>query len=134
MLNVIKNRIKGFVSASDGSATIETVLMVPLFIIMLAITVDASLTFSNHTQVMRAVHDVNRQLSVGKLSSESEVIAEIQSQLLLLSPNATITALIDNGTITSNVSFPLTDILAFGNISSFEDYSLSVEAKNYIEY
>ncbi len=134
MTNFIKNRIKQFWSACDGSATIETVLIVPVFMLLMFVTVDAALTFSNHTQVMRTVHDVNRQLSVGKLSSESDVVSEIQAQLLRLSPNATITALIDNGTITSNVSFPLSDILAFGSMTNFDEYTLNVEATNYIEY
>jgi|GEM_PF-3514937 len=134
MTKTTKNRINQFWSACDGSATMETVLIVPVFLLLMFVTVDAALTFANHTQVMRTVHDVNRQLSVGKLSSESEVVAEIRAQLLRLSPNATITAMIDNGTITSNVSFPLSDILAFGSMTSFDEYTLNVQAKNYIEY
>lgn len=131
ILSQLKHRIW---TDTKGAASIETVIMVPVLLSMLFLTVDASMTFAYHTQIVRTVQDANRQLSVGRLTTETEVVELIAARLASVAPNARISADIDGGTITSQVVFPLSDVLTFGAMTKMDKYTLSVQAENYIEY
>lgn len=131
IINKLKQR---FWTADDGTATVETVIMVPVFLGMLFLIVDASMTFAYHSQVVRAVQDVNRQLSVGRITTETQVVSLLQERLNNVTPNASISAVISGGTITSSVNFPLSDVLTFGSLTKLDAYTLSVSSENYIEF
>lgn len=130
----ILSRLNHLWSDTKGAASIETVIMLPVMLSMLFLTVDASMTFAHHTQIVRTVQDANRQLSVGRLTTEAQLVELIKARLSPVAPNARIVADIDGGTVTSRVTFPLSDVLTFGAMTKMDKFTLSVQAENYIEF
>jgi len=53
----------------SGSATIEAVLWMPVFIAFIALVFDASMILMNRAHILRAIQDGNRAYAVGRLDS-----------------------------------------------------------------
>ena len=123
-----------FRKREDGSATIESVLWLPVFIAFLVLVADASFMFFGQNQAYRIIQDANRSLSVGRLRTEEEVVDRIEAQLANLAPNAIVSAAIDSGTITSVATIPASDLTATRFFTAFIDLDLTVGARHYVEY
>lgn len=57
-----------FLSDESGSATVEFVIWVPWFMLLLMITTDVSFVWFNHTQMLNTSRDAARRMSIGELS------------------------------------------------------------------
>ena len=117
-----------------GSATLEAVLWLPVFISFMVLAADASFIFFGQNQAYRVVQDANRNLSIGRLQSEEEVVDYVLERLSSISPNATVTAIIDGGIIASVAKIPVTDLMATSFFSAFLDVELTVGARHFVEY
>ena len=117
-----------------GSATLEAVLWLPVFISFMVLAADASFIFFGQNQAYRVVQDANRNLSIGRLQSEEEVVDYVVERLASISPNATVTAVIDGGIIASVAKIPVTDLMATSFFSAFLDLELTVGARHFVEY
>ena len=62
--------LKRFRRDERGSATIEAVPWLPLFVIFFVMIADVSLVFFRQTEVLRVVQDGNRALSVGRFGGQ----------------------------------------------------------------
>lgn len=120
----------------DGSATVESVLWMPVFIAFLILAADASFVFFGQNRAYRIVQDTNRSLSVGRLKDENEVVDRIRSELAGIAPNAEVSAIIDDveGTITSVARIPASDLTATQFFTAFTDVKLTVGARHFVEY
>ncbi|NKW71555.1 hypothetical protein HGD85_00895 [Rhodobacteraceae bacterium R_SAG10] len=134
MLKFLAKMIRRFAGETHGTATIEAVLMLPLFFAFFALMVDVAMVFNGHSRVMRIVQDANRNLSVGRLATEDEVEAYIVTALANLSPNATATTQIVSGVATSTAFVPATDLEIIGMFSAISSITLNVTAQHYIEF
>lgn len=123
----------GFVMDELGSATLESVLWLPIFISFLVLAADASFLFYGQNQAYRIVQDANRNLSVGRLQSEAEVEDYIRSNLATISPHAIIKSAIDGGVITSVATLPASDLTATDFFTAFADLTITVGARHFVE-
>lgn len=73
-----------FLRDERGSATIEFVLWVPVFVILLVATTDATILYLHHTEMWNVSRDVARRVAVGDLS-ENQAAAVVQDELFLYS-------------------------------------------------
>jgi Flp pilus assembly protein TadG len=71
-----------FVRDERGSATIEFVLWVPVFVILLVATTDASILYLHHTEMWNVSRDVARRVSVGDMT-EAQAADKVQSEMFL---------------------------------------------------
>ena len=126
--------IRRFAGETHGTATIEAVLMLPLFFALFALMVDVALVFNGHSLVMRVVQDANRNLSVGRLATEDETEAYIVAALASLSPNATASTQIVAGVATTTAFVPATDLEIIGMFSAISSITLNVTSQHYIEF
>ena len=94
----------------DGSATVETVLWLPLFFAAFGLMTDAAMVFNGHSRVTRILQDANRNLSVGRFVDEDETETYILAALNALAPNATASTTVTAGVATSVVQVPATDL------------------------
>lgn len=79
-----------FLRDDGGSYTIEFCLWIPVFLVFLAATVDASLLYLTHNNMWNAARDAARRASVGAFGTGEGVDAEIREYLegtLLLGGN-----------------------------------------------
>ncbi len=126
--------IGGFWKNDNGSATIEAVLWIPIFVLFMTMVADASFLFFGQNQAYRVVQDANRSLSVGRLATEDDVETFITSALGSLAPNAVATTVINNGSVTSVVQIPATDLIAIGAFSALVNADLTIASRHLVEY
>ncbi len=127
-------RVLRFRSDSKGSATIEAVLWLPMFIAIFALMADAAMIFNGHSRVMRVVQDANRNLSIGRLDTEDETEEYIVASLSTLSPNAVANTQIVAGVVTTVVTVPATDLEILGMFSSLNSIDLQIRSQHLIEF
>jgi Flp pilus assembly protein TadG len=75
-------RVSQFLRDEHGSATIEFVLWVPIFVILLVATTDATILYLHHTEMWNVSRDVARRVSVGDLS-EADAVDVVQNEMFL---------------------------------------------------
>lgn len=129
MLHKLKAcRISGSCFRSDytGSATIETVLWLPMFIFILTLLAETSMVFADQSTVTRIIEDTNRQLSTGAIATVKSAVDTIKSRVTTISPNAVVTTTLANGIFTSSVSMPIEDLIAPGLGQIFVGFNVVV--------
>ena len=78
---------KNLLQDESGTATIEAVLWLPVFIAFFCLVADASFIFFGQNKAYRIVQDANRKLSIGRLSTAVEVEQYITTQFASFAPN-----------------------------------------------
>ena len=73
-----------FLGDESGSATIEFVLWVPVFAVILVAAVDATVLYLHHTEMWNVSRDVARRVAVADIA-ESEAAAAVEKELFLYS-------------------------------------------------
>ncbi len=81
--------ISGFLRDETGSATIEFVLWVPVFAILLIATIDATVLYLQHTEMWNVSGDVARRVAVGDMV-ETDVYQVVQNEMFLYSKAYTV--------------------------------------------
>jgi Flp pilus assembly protein TadG len=79
-----------FLRDERGSATIEFVLWVPVFMILLVATTDASILYLHHTEMWNVSRDVARRVSVGDMT-EADAATVVQNEMFLSTNAYTVT-------------------------------------------
>lgn len=117
----------------SGSATIETVLWMPVYVFFLALVFDSSFIFFNKTQVLRAVQDANRAYSIGRLKTLGETEAAIRSAVATIGAQAQVSSTLDNGVVRSVVQVRAGDLGGVGIINRIADVPITVVAHHVVE-
>ena len=73
-----------FLRDERGSATIEFVLWVPVFVVLLVAATDATILYLHHTEMWNVSRDVARRVAVGDMT-ESEAANVVQNEMFLYS-------------------------------------------------
>ncbi|WP_281857916.1 TadE/TadG family type IV pilus assembly protein [Litoreibacter halocynthiae] len=121
--------------AEDGTATIEALLWIPIYGLLLTFIADVSMVFHNQAQVMRIIQDGNRQLSVGRLKTTEQTEDFIAAALAGFSDNASVsTNLSSTGVINTSVMVPTEDLDSVGSWARLAEINLVVSAQHLIEF
>jgi Flp pilus assembly protein TadG len=127
------------IMAEDGSATVEAVLWIPFFMLLLALIADASFLFHRQAQMLRAVQDVNRAFSTGQIESTEAVQEILVAQYTPLSEDVQAVSVLDTETIPSGIirtslSIPAADVNSIGLIAGLGGFNLTVTSQHYREF
>jgi Flp pilus assembly protein TadG len=71
-----------FLRDEGGSATIEFVLWVPVFVVLLIATTDATILYLSHTEMWNVSRDIARRIAVGDITAD-EAVTEAGKELFL---------------------------------------------------
>lgn len=127
-------RVAGrFRRRTDGAATVEAVLWLPVFVFLFGLLSDTALLFGSQSRVLRVVQDANRAMSVGRFMSTDATETFIRQQISGLSPNAIVSTTVDQGVILSRVTIPASDITVTGIVTAFADLEVNVTAEHMSE-
>ncbi len=77
-------RVSQFLRDEHGSATIEFVLWVPIFVVILVAATDATVLYLHHTEMWNVSRDVARRVAVGDMS-EADAVTVVQNEMFLYS-------------------------------------------------
>ncbi len=127
-------RMRGFRADEDGSTTVESVLWLPVFLVFFVLIADVSFVFHRQSQMLRAVQDGNRALSVGRLSSTDEVETFIENRLASMTNSAEVSTQLATGVIHTEVRVPVEHLTAVGMFDFLAQFDVGVTSQQFIEY
>lgn len=130
----IVRRLRRFRRRQDGTATIETLLWLPVMLAFVALAADASFVFFGQNQAYRIVQDANRSLSVGRFQTEAQVEKYLTDTIGAFAKHVTAKTTIQGGMVTSVVKIPVNDLIATNMIASLMNFDLTVGATQFVEY
>jgi Flp pilus assembly protein TadG len=84
-----------FLRDERGAATIEFVLWVPVFVILLVATTDATILYLTHTEMWNVSRDIARRVAVGDMTS-AQAVDVAQQELFLYGRHYTVGVSPDN--------------------------------------
>lgn len=131
----LKSRFADFLRESDGSATIEFVLWLPLLTGIIALSADTALFFAMKAQVVRIVQDANRAASIGRLDGVDATVEFIEDQLGGYAEVADIEVeLLDGDSlISTTVSIPTEEITATELLVALSVDTMTVNGQHLLE-
>ena len=130
----LATRYRLFAKDESGSSTIEAVLWLPMFMLLLSMVADASFIFHGQAQALRIVQDGNRAFSVGRLEDTAATQAYIRSNLISLSRGARVTTTLSGGIITTTALISVDDLLAIGSVGALTGFDITVKSQHFLEY
>ena len=116
-----------------GTATVEFVICVPVFVMLLGLVVDTSLVFAGEAQALRVVQDANRSFSIGRIKTISETQTMIVDSLKSMSPGVTAVTVVNAGVITSTATMPAQELSSFGILNVYGSTKVKVTAQHMSE-
>ena len=138
-VNKFKARLQAFRRDEAGSASIEALIWVPIFVFFLVLVIDVSFILFGRAQALQVVQDGNRKLAVGNFSSNNPLLEAqtfMQNTLAPYAPNAVVdfpTVDYATGVVTSVVSIPATDLMMVGSIPVFANTQIKIFAQHFLE-
>ncbi len=131
--NRFRQQAIAFVKNTEGAATIEIVIWVPVFALLLGLMADTALIYGGKSRILRVVQDSNRAMSIGRITTTADLEDEIELQLAGLSQNAVATAMVQNGIISSTVVIPVADLTATKLVDAFDGLEIAVSSQHMAE-
>ena len=122
-----------FLRCEDGGATVEAVIWLPVFFLVLFLMVETALIFAGQSEALRVVQDANRNLSIGRFRSVNETEAYVEQRLSGLSPHVTAVSVVNAGIVTTTVTMPARDLQMSGFFGAVINANLSVSADHLLE-
>ena len=110
--NFHRPRVSEFLRDEHGSATIEFVLWIPIYVIILVAVTDASILYLTHTEMWNTARDSARRISVGAMTA-ADVPDRAREKLLLAGRTYTVAASETNQVIVE-ISVGVGDASIFG--------------------
>lgn len=131
----VANHLQGFVKDEDGSYSIEAVIWMPIFAILLALIMNVSVVFFTESQMMRVVQDGNRAFSLGRLTSVAEVEDYVLTTLAYTDADLSVESTVSDGIIRTQLSAPATDLMPLNFLrDSFSNVRVGFTAQQIVEF
>ena len=122
-----------FVKDETGSVTIEFVLWVPVFVLILAITVDASILFLTQANLWSIARDTTRQMAAGQYPTNASAETAASDRMASWGDNATVTASRDSDFVKLTMTVPIADVSPFNIVGSFTSGNIAIALEQHIE-
>jgi len=110
----LKQLIRNFGDES-GATTVEFVLWVPVFMLILMLTVDVSLLFLRQSNLWQVARDTARQVSIGQLTAaEADTYATNKGSFGGDVPDVTVNVDVPLQSVRVDISVPMSNVGVFG--------------------
>ncbi|WP_375175686.1 TadE/TadG family type IV pilus assembly protein [Pseudooceanicola sp.] len=130
----MKRLLHRYRTSEEGSATIETLIWLPVFVWVLVMIINASLILYQKNVAFRIVQDANRILSTGYMRTTAETESYISSHITGFAPGATVSTTIDNGVVTSDVSYQISNLFMPHVVDDLLNIRVNISAQHFMEY
>ncbi len=121
----MKQLISRFVRDRDGS-TIEVVIWMPIFVLILSLIADTSMIFFGQSRVYLITQVANRAYSVGNLENTDAVSEYIVAAVERIGATATVDVQVTDGIIHTKVVVPARPFEAIGLFSTLSNINLTI--------
>jgi Flp pilus assembly protein TadG len=129
--------LRRFLHEDSGSFSVEAVIWMPIFAIILAVVMNISMVFFGKSQILRVVQDANRAYSLGRLDTAADVQNYVLANLAYMNASMTVETTIDtlNSLVTTDVITPATDLMPLNFMTAkFKTVDIEVWAQHIIEF
>ena len=126
--------LKRFAKAENGSATIETVIMLPIFVWLLVFIVNASMIFFQKNEAFRIIQNANRILSTGYMQTTEQVETFIANALSDIAPDAIVSTNLNSGVVSSTVEYTVSNLLMPWVVEDITDVRIRIQSQHFMEY
>ncbi len=131
--------LRRFRRDEGGTATIESLLWLPLFFFLLVMIVNGSFIFYGKSQALRIIQDANRALSTGRLGNTGAAETYLRTRIGVFAPSvltdpSRVDTTVTAGIITSSSRIPLGELAVLGSFSLFTTGTLVVQSQHYLEF
>ncbi len=116
----ISRNAKRFGQDENGAISVEFVLWMPVFFLVLMLITDTTLVFSAEARLWSITRDAARQMSIYQID-EDTVAAYVAENAIGLNGDLTVTASDTGPDIWVQVSMPIADVALFGVFSALSD-------------
>ncbi|SDG23685.1 TadE/TadG family type IV pilus assembly protein [Sulfitobacter delicatus] len=128
-------RVRSFCEEDSGSATIESVIWLPIFAFALALIMNVSMVYFFESQMTRIVQDGNRAFSLGRLADGDAVQEYILGQLTHLDADISVATTISGGFVRTDLIAPAGDLMPLSMArSAFNNVKIRVSAQHIVEF
>lgn len=133
-------RLTGFAGrfARDerGAVSVEAVLWIPFFFVLLMLITDASLAFFSKAQAFRVIEAGNRAFSIKNLTSTAATELWIENEFKPLSRNVNAITTVDKarGIVFTTLEYPARDVSLFGSLNVLKGWKITVRSQQYVEW
>jgi Flp pilus assembly protein TadG len=134
MYRLLPQRVRRFFGDHNGSATVESVLWLPIFFALFGLMTDTAMIFNGYSRVLRVVQDANRNMSVGRIDNEIELQEYVSNALSDLAPNSSVQSDVSSGVVTTKVLVPASDLEILGMFGALNKLSFEVQSQQFIEF
>lgn len=131
---MISDQFSRFKNDEQGSATIESLLWMPMFFYLFILITDVSFIFFGQAQALRVIQDGNRAYSINRFETDAEASAFIQNNLRMRAPHATAQTTVSSGLIQTTASIPMSDLVAVGSIPGFVGSDITITSQHLKEF
>ena len=134
----LNDRLSRFRRCEDGSYSLEAIIWMPIFAILLCVIMNVTMVFCSESQMLRVTQDANRLLSLRRFEDTDEVVAYIRDRLdyLDLGNDLQISSVVNtSGVITTSLSTSASNLMPFNFMrATFASVGVGVTAQHIIEY
>lgn len=122
-----------FWNDESGTATIESLLWMPIFFFLFVLITNASFIFFGKAQALKIIQDGNRAFAVGRILTAAEAQEKILEKLILVAPGAEVTTEDDNFIITTNATFSAIDLMPVKLAPNFTNLKITITSEHFKE-
>ena len=124
-----------FRTSEQGSFSVEAVIWMPIFAVILTLIMNISMVFHGESQMIRVIQDANRAFSLGRLDDSDAVEAYILSRLSYLNAAMAVNTIIDGGYVMTQMTAPASDLMPFNFLTgAFNGIDIAISAQHIIEF
>ncbi len=118
----------------SGSATVEALIWIPVFVYFLVFILDTSFIFFGKAQALRYIQDGNRALTVGALPDVDAVELYIKTAMSEYAPSAIVnTEIVDGMIVSTSMEIPASELMVIGTVPVFETTKIRITASHFLE-
>ncbi|EPX83854.1 TadE/TadG family type IV pilus assembly protein [Salipiger mucosus] len=122
-----------FRKEQDGSYTVEAVLWVPIFAVMLAVIIDFSMVFNRKAEISRIVHDTNRAVALKLYPDAATAEIDLNKKLDTVAPDAVGSVLIGTSEVETSISVPASSLAAMASMPMFNKMNITMSYAHLLE-
>lgn len=125
--------VRRFFRRDSGTASVEAVIWLPVFIIFFKLLVDATMIMFGQAQALRVVQDLNRGISLGMIQNEAQIDSFVARHLPRYSSVAVVNSSVSQGVVSTRMTIPSSNIVAANTFSLLPSFDINVSAQHLVE-
>ena len=135
MIKIFPQSFRKFRDDETGTATIESLLWMPIFFFLFVLITNASFIFYGKAQALKIIQDGNRTFAVGRITDADDAKDAIEVKLVKLANGQPVEILMDvtDGVITTTATISAIDLMPVKVATNFTNLRITINSAHFKE-